>query len=114
MAKKYYNLASAKRFIQGRKTKHVVAAILYTVCRIQKTRHLLIDFSEVLQANLYALGSVYLKLIRVLHISVPIVDPSLFIKRFCAKLEFGDKTNTVSTTSLKYKDIIISILSIGY
>lgn len=101
MAKKYYNLASARRFIQGRRTKHVVAVILYTVCRLQKTRHLLIDFSEVLQANLFVLGSIYLKFIRLLQISVPIVDPSLFIKRFCAKLEFGDKSNQVSTTALK-------------
>jgi transcription factor IIIB subunit 2 len=101
MAKKYYNLASARRFIQGRRTKHVVAVILYTVCRIQKTRHLLIDFSEVLQANLFVLGSIYLKFIRLLQIAVPIVDPSLFIKRYCAKLEFGDKANQVSTTALK-------------
>jgi transcription factor IIIB subunit 2 len=101
MAKKYYNLASARRFIQGRKTKHVVGVILYTVCRLQKTRHLLIDFSEVLQANLFVLGSIYLKFIRLLQINVPIVDPSLFIKRFCAKLEFSDKTNLVSSTALK-------------
>jgi transcription factor IIIB subunit 2 len=101
IAKKYYNLASAKRFIQGRKTKHVIGVILYTVCRLQKTRHLLLDFSEALQTNLYVLGSVYLKLIRVLQITVPIVDPSLFIKRFCTKLEYGDKTNLVSSTALK-------------
>jgi transcription factor IIIB subunit 2 len=102
MAKKYYNLATARRFIQGRKTKHVVAVILYTVCRLQKTRHLLIDFSEILQANLYVLGSIYLKFIRLLQITVPIIDPSLFLKRFCAKLEFGEKTNIVSGTALKY------------
>ena len=101
MAKKYYNIASAKKFIQGRRTKHVVAVILYIVCRTQKTRHLLIDFSEVLHANLYVLGSIYLKLIRVLQITVPIIDPSLFLKRFCSKLEFGEKTNQVSSTALK-------------
>jgi transcription factor IIIB subunit 2 len=101
MAKRIYNLASNKKFIQGRKTRHVVAVILYTVCRIQKTRHLLIDFSDTLQTNLYVLGSIYLKLIRLLQISVPLIDPSLFIHRFCAKLEFNDKTKVVSNTALR-------------
>jgi transcription factor IIIB subunit 2 len=101
MAKRIYNLASNKKFIQGRKTRHVVAVILYTVCRIQKTRHLLIDFSDTLQTNLYVLGSIYLKLIRLLQISVPLIDPSLFIHRFCVKLEFTDKTKLVSNTALR-------------
>jgi transcription factor IIIB subunit 2 len=101
MAKRIYNLASNKKFIQGRKTRHVVAVILYTVCRMQKTRHLLIDFSDTLQTNLYVLGSIYLKLIRLLQISVPLIDPSLFIHRFCAKLEFGEKAKVVGATALR-------------
>jgi transcription factor IIIB subunit 2 len=102
MAKRIYNLASNKKFIQGRKTRHVVAVILYTVCRIDKTRHLLIDFSDALQTNLYVLGSIYLKLIRLLQLQVPLIDPSLFIHRFCGKLEFGEgKTKQVSTTALR-------------
>ena len=101
MAKRIFNLASNKKFIQGRKTKNVIGAILYTVCRIQKTGHLLIDFSDVLQVNLYVLGSIYLKLIKILQLNIPLIDPSLYIHRFCAKLEFGDKSKLVENTSLK-------------
>jgi len=102
MAKRFYKLASQKKFIQGRKTRNVIGAILYTVCRIQKTGHLLIDFSDVLQVNLYVLGSIYLKLVKILQLNIPIIDPSLYIHRYCAKLEFGDKVKIVEQTSIKY------------
>ncbi len=101
MTRKYYNIASNKKFTQGRRTNQVVGALLYLVCRLQKTKHLLIDFSEVLQINLFILGSTYLKFIKLLKIIVPIVDPSLFIHRYCAKMEFGDKTKVVGNTALK-------------
>ena len=33
---------------------------------------------------------------------MPVIDPSLFIHRFCAKLDFGDKLNEVSMTALRF------------
>lgn len=101
MAKRIYKLASSKKFVQGRKTKNVIAAILYAVCRLEKTRHMLLDFSDVLQTNFYVLGAIYLKLIRNLQIKVPIVDPTLFIHRYCAKLEFNEKAKGVANVALK-------------
>lgn len=74
---------------------------MYIVCRKEKTPHLLIDFSDALQVNLYTLGSCYLKLIKFLHFEMPVIDPSLFIHRFCAKLEFGEKLSQVSMTALR-------------
>ena len=56
---------------------------------------MLIDFSDVLQTNVFVLGDTYLKFLRLLNIKLPIVDPSLYIHRFAAKLEFGDMTQTV-------------------
>ena len=32
---------------------------------------------------------------------MPVIDPSLFIHRFCAKLEFGEKLSAVSMTALR-------------
>ena len=87
--------------MQGRHTSHVVAACMYIACRRGKTAHLLIDFSDALQVNLYTLGSCYLKLIKSLHFEIPVIDPSLFIDRFCVKLEFGDKLPEVSMTALR-------------
>ena len=102
LAKTYYSLASTKyKFIQGRKTRHVCAVILYVACRYEKSPHLLIDFSDVLQTNLYILGSIYLKLIQVLNLTLDPIDPSLFLHRFCAKLEFKEKTREVTNTSMR-------------
>lgn len=86
-AARYFQLAVQHNFIQGRRTVNVVAACLYIVCRREKTSHLLLDFADVLQVNLYVLGATLLKFIRVLHISLPIIDPSLYIHRFAARLE---------------------------
>eukprot|EP00965_Chrysotila_dentata_P002987 96677-Pleurochrysis_carterae.AAC.1 len=55
-ANRLFHLAVQHNFIQGRKTQHVIAACLYTVCRREKTAHLLIDYSDVLQTNVYLLG----------------------------------------------------------
>eukprot|EP01137_Pigoraptor_chileana_P034806 Opistho-2@27900 len=87
-AQQYFKLAVQYNFIQGRKTTHVVAACLYIVCRTEQTPHMLLDFSDVLQVNVYTLGSTFLKLCRTLNIRVPIIDPSLYIFRFAHKLEF--------------------------
>ena len=93
--------------MQGRNTSHVVAAAMYIVCRKEKTPHLLIDFSDELQVrlaqqiNLYTLGSCYLKLVKFLHFEMQPIDPSLFIHRFSAKLEFGEMQSKVTDTALR-------------
>jgi len=101
MAKKCYLIAADQKFLQGRKTKLIVGIILYSLCRQNKTMHLLIDFSDVLETNLYVLGNLYLKLIKLLHLKIPQIDPSLFIQRFCNKLKLGDQSNQISNTALK-------------
>jgi len=42
-----------------------------------------------------------LKFVKYLHLDLPLIDPSLFIHRFCAKLEFGEKTHAVALTALR-------------
>ena len=44
-AQRLFMLAVQHNFVQGRRTQHVIAACLYTVCRREKTPHLLIDYS---------------------------------------------------------------------
>jgi len=108
-AKKLYRIAKLefdKNFVQGRQTKHVAAVVLYIVCRLEAQPHLLIDFADALQTSLYSLGSTYLKLVKKIKnnmnkIDLPLIDPSLFIHRFCAKLEFKEKTQAVATTALR-------------
>ena len=50
-AQRLFMLAVQHNFIQGRRTQNVIAACMYTVCRREKTPHMLIDFSDVLQVR---------------------------------------------------------------
>jgi transcription initiation factor TFIIIB Brf1 subunit/transcription initiation factor TFIIB len=100
-AHRLFTLAVQHNFVQGRRTQNVAAAALYIVCRREKTPHLLIDFSDTLRINVYVLGHTYLKLCRVLHLSLPIIDPSFYIHRFASRLEFGEKQNLVAQTALR-------------
>ncbi|XP_014673490.1 PREDICTED: transcription factor IIIB 90 kDa subunit-like [Priapulus caudatus] len=97
----FYKMAVGKRLTRGRKITHVISACLYLVCRTESTAHMLLDFSDILQVNVYELGKTYLKLAQELCINVPAVDPCILIPRFSHKLEFGDKTHDVSMTALR-------------
>lgn len=101
-AHRYFKLAVEHRFIQGRKTEYVVAACLYIVCRYEETPHMLLDFADALQVNVFTLGSVFLKLVQKLAVrKMPIIDPSLYMHRFAAKMKFGDKAHEVAKTALR-------------
>lgn len=60
VAQRYFNLAITNNFIQGRRSEHVVACCLYIVCRIERTTHMLIDFSELLQVMGAILWSLFM------------------------------------------------------
>jgi transcription factor IIIB 90 kDa subunit len=62
---------------------------------------MLIDFSDVLQVNVYVLGQTFLRLCQTLNIQPPVIDPSLYIHRFAAKLDFEDDEHQVATTALR-------------
>ena len=71
-----------------------------------KTAHMLIDFSDVLKVNVYKLGSIYLGLKNTLYLQnnafhVPDIDPSLYIQRYCHRLEFENKKIQVGNTALR-------------
>lgn len=97
----FFKMAVNKRLTRGRKTSHVVAACLYLVCRTEGTPHMLLDFSDILQVNVYSLGKTYLQLSKELCINIPAIDPCLYIPRFAHTLEFGDKTHEVSMTAMR-------------
>lgn len=48
---RYFNLAVNMNFVQGRRTIYVIAACLYSACRMDKTSHMLIDFSDLLEVG---------------------------------------------------------------
>jgi transcription initiation factor TFIIIB Brf1 subunit/transcription initiation factor TFIIB len=96
-----FALALQRNFTHGRKTQTVIAACLYIVCRRERSPHLLIDFSDKLQINVYVLGGVFLKFCKLLQIHLPLIDPSLYIHRFASQLNFAGKTHSIATTALR-------------
>jgi len=101
MAFYFFKLALAKHLTRGRKSTHVIAACVYITCRTEGTSHMLIDFSDILQVDVYELGRTYLRLSQALCINIPAMDPCLYVMRFAHKLEFGEKTHEVSMTALR-------------
>lgn len=101
MAFNFFRMALSRNLTRGRKSTHVIAACVYITCRTEGTSHMLIDFSDILQIDVYELGRTYLKLSQELCINIPAMDPCLYVMRFAHKLEFGDKTHEVSMTALR-------------
>lgn len=100
-AYRLYQLALQRNFIFGRRQTHVVATCLYIICRQEKSPHLLIDFSDSLQVNVYVLGKSFLQFSKILNLNLPVVDPALYIHRYATRLDLGDKINSVITTALR-------------
>ncbi|KAF9013414.1 hypothetical protein BDQ17DRAFT_1343383 [Cyathus striatus] len=101
-ATRLYTLAVEHKFTKGRKSLNVVAVCLYVACRQKETRnYMLIDFSDLLQVNVFELGHTYLQLVQTLNLRLPLVDPSHYISRFAALLEFGDETHKVATDAVR-------------
>ncbi|KAJ3046705.1 transcription factor TFIIIB subunit brf1 [Rhizophlyctis rosea] len=94
-AQRFFNLAVINNFTKGRKLNNVAAACLYINCRMEKTAHMLIDFADALTTNVYVLGATYLKLVQLLHLNIPLIDPALYISRFANRLDFEDHTQAV-------------------
>ena len=100
-AHRLFTVAVEKNFVQGRRTTHVVAACLYISCRQEKSQHMLIDFSDALQVNVYTLGTTFLKFRRLLGLKLEIIDPALYVYRFAAHLDLDKKANVVALTALR-------------
>lgn len=96
-----YRRALQRKLTHGRKNSHVVAACIYITCRVEATSHMLLDLSDVTQVNVYTLGRTYMKLASTLHITIPAVDPCLYIVRFAAKLDLGDKSHEIEMTAMR-------------
>ena len=66
-----------------------------------KTRNFVIKNAELCIKNDEFAGQTFLKLVRLLNITVPLIDPSLYIHRFASKLEFEEQTHGVAMTAVR-------------
>lgn len=101
MAHRWFTLALQHQFTRGRRSNNIIASCLYIVCRLERTPHMLLDFSDILQTSVYSLGGTFLRLTQLLNLELPLVDPSFYIGRFASKLEFAEKTQQVVNSALR-------------
>lgn len=101
MAHRWFTLALQHQFTRGRRSNNIIASCLYIVCRLEKTPHMLLDFSDILQTSVYSLGGTFLRLTQLLNLELPLVDPSFYIGRFASRLEFSEKTQQVVNSALR-------------
>lgn len=94
----FFKMCVSRNFTRGRVRSHVVAACLYMTCRLENTSHLLLDFSDITQVNVFDLGRTLNFLTRSLKINLPTTDPCLYVLRFAIMLDFKDKQKEVSLT----------------
>ncbi|GAB6025030.1 hypothetical protein CHUAL_014273 [Chamberlinius hualienensis] len=97
----FYKMAVRAQLTRGRRQPNVAASCLYMSCRLQGTPHVLLDFSNVLQVNVYELGKCYFTLSSRLYIKIPASDPCIYIIRYAHLLKFGDKTTAVIETATR-------------
>jgi transcription factor IIIB subunit 2 len=62
---------------------------------------MLIDFSEILQTNVYVLGQTVMSVRSKLATELPVIDPVHYIERFAARLSLGAKTQMVCNTAMQ-------------
>lgn len=54
-----------------------------------------------MQVNVFELGHTYLQLVQTLNLRLPLVDPSHYVARFAALLEFGAETSRVAADAVR-------------
>ncbi|EGD75843.1 hypothetical protein PTSG_07961 [Salpingoeca rosetta] len=100
-AVKYYRMAAQQKFTAGRPSEHVAACCLYIVCREERSMLMLLDFADFLRVNVYKLASTFLSLRLKLSITLPVIDPVLFLPRFVMQLDLGDKQHDIGRTAIR-------------
>ena len=106
---KYFKLASSNNFIQGRITRYVASVCLYLACRgEQDCKVMLIDFSDILEVNVFKLGSIYNDLVETLHLTGQDIRGNIFecnpenlIQRFAQDLEFGADEHRIANEAVQ-------------
>ncbi len=83
--------------------ENYAAAAFYIALRMMQAPYLLNDFSDKMNIHLYKLARCFLRIIKKIQLpmELPLIDPSLFINRYCRMLDFGEKTKDVAHTAKK-------------
>lgn len=88
---RWYKLCLQYSLSKGKSILYTLSACVYITCRQESTPHLLIDFSSELRIDLFKIGKMFLNIRQLLGVDIPLIDPSLYMHRFCSQLKFKNK-----------------------
>jgi len=101
-ARRAYQIAVRARFTRGRTIEIVSAAAVYVAIRRQKdTGYLLDDIAQHVTCGIYELAATALRLAEALQQPLPVIDPTLYLRRFTEALNFGRQAPLVHETAIK-------------
>lgn len=88
-ASEFYKQLLIKKFMNGRRLNVVLAACLYITVRSEGANVIILDISDVSEANVYEIGRYYFQIVKLLHVNIQTVDPSEYTMRFVDMLRIG-------------------------
>ncbi len=88
-ASEFYKQLLIKKFMNGRRLNVVLAACLYITVRSEGANVIILDISDVSEANVYEIGRYYFQIVKLLHVNIQTVDPSEYTMRFVDMLKIG-------------------------
>lgn len=88
---RWYKLLLQYNLSKGKSILYTLSACVYIVCRQERTPHMLMDFSNALHIDVFKIGKSFLKITNILNVSMPLIDPSLYMPRFVSRLGFESK-----------------------
>ncbi|KZT60056.1 hypothetical protein CALCODRAFT_466235 [Calocera cornea HHB12733] len=101
-AERWWVLAYEGGFTKGRKSMLVIGACCYVSVRKNKKPVMLIDLSDILQVNVFELGTVYLHFVQQFNITgIELIDPEFYIERFSKLLEFGEDREKIRDEAVR-------------
>jgi transcription initiation factor TFIIB len=89
-----YRKAARNNLIRGRSIESVVAATIYTACRIHKIPRTLDEVAEVSKVSKKQIGKNYRFLCRELNIKLKPTSPADYIPRFASKLDVSGEVQS--------------------
>ncbi|OQS53705.1 transcrption init factor TFIIIB 70K sub [Ecytonucleospora hepatopenaei] len=107
IAFRWYKLCLANNLTKGKSILHTLSACIYIACRQTNSPHLLIDFSNVLQIDMYQIGKIYLRIRNTFKIENQVEDTYLlYLHRFVDQLKFNTNTNNSLNNNILNNNIL--------
>ncbi|EKF32070.1 hypothetical protein MOQ_004090 [Trypanosoma cruzi marinkellei] len=100
MAVALYKLAVGLNAVSGARPA-ILSAVLYAVCRRERTSHMIYDFSDVTGESPYEILSYMRNICEATHTELPVIDPSCMVHRFAEQMNLGSMTGPVVVCALK-------------